>query len=155
MKPTFWQLRNRIKWVERLRGNVDEELHSHWENGCGVCVMGSALRTMRGPKVKSNLRSIYEPVIQTIEGKEFLHIPEVQLISEFLGLNYLEIRRASNKYEGYHARGLVKGKFMRLYRPLSHAEIADWVEEIHITPYLYMIERHFKRPEKILNETLV
>lgn len=130
MKPTFWQLRNRLKYVEKLRTGVYEELHFGWFTGYGKA------RCAVGAGVVGNIRDFHFPCGATgnvnhplnyINGYEKKGRLE---FSDHYGFNYLEIAEIVFKYEHVFT---------------TYTKIATWIEQKHITPYLYMIEKHFVR----------
>jgi len=156
MEPSFWQLRNRIKYVERLRSGVDHMVHGYWETvddnpaNCGVCAVGAVLRTMRGVGVRNKRGTFVCFAGGTYQrgAREYITAykdPERMGISDFLGLNYLEIRQLSDKYEG---EGQYRG------RCSTTSEIASWFENKHVTQYLYKIERHFPRIQQNVREEI-
>jgi len=165
MEPKFWQLRNRIKYVERLKGKIDKEWHGTWDTAtsnsrgdCGVCALGSCLRLMNGklPMIETIARN--HEMGKLHRAQKFLTgimltttNRELQELSEFLGLNYLELRKISDFFE-YKASLLFS--YLSSKGPCQIAitenpvrrdfkETADYIAQIHIKPYLWMIEKHY------------
>lgn len=130
MEPRNWQLKNRIKWNEVLRSGKYTVEHGMWFNGSGGCVLGIYVLN------ESDLNKLGEP-------KEYLCRPSEGYLemAEDLGLNYLELRDIANVYEGGAFPDYNSDKY------LTHAQIADYIEKKHITPYMYMLGKYPKKRE--------
>lgn len=139
MEPRLYQLKNRIKYVDNLRSGRFKEHHGTWITHCGgVCAIGAAVLTMKEDGF--NIRS-FKPVLSPFNVVNYSinyadSRKERQTISDYFGLNYLEIKNISDKYEGFTVDLFITTKH------LNHKQIADYIEEKHITPYMYMLGKY-------------
>jgi len=154
MEPRIYQLKNRIKYVENLRSGSFEQIHENWlgnNRSCGGCAIGIAILTMEIPVTRYNFISLdpFGSILHDLDCKRFMEyggLKERQLISEFFGFNYLDIREISIKYEGNYNEE----------NRLTHSQIANYIEEKHITPYIYMIGgKHLEKYRNKVKEELV
>lgn len=153
MEPTFSQLRNRIKYVEALRLDKNED-HGYWIHPgavssrgfeeCGQCAVGLILKKFNITHDTNTANNICS-VFLNVSGMDRLHrnydilfYIERQQISMLLGLNYLEIMEISDYFEGFDNRQIDANTCNQH----NYLETAQWFEDKHIKPFLWMIEGH-------------
>ena len=94
------------------------------------------------------MSSVISPCFWGYAAEDVLHhqvdraVPEMRMLSEAYGLNFLEWRDVEHYYEG-----------MKPYH-VEHDEIEmiTKFENEHIAPYIWMIEKHYSRIKEKIKE---